>query len=222
MRAVVSRQSSVVNFCKAVILPLPRLHRSRALSEVEGEGGLPRVRTSAGNPSRRILVLISSMLLVATSGCGYHVGGQAAALPSDVRSIAIPAFENRTTSYRLEQVLTSAVVREFTSRTNYHIAHSADAADATLRGTVTSAQISPLTYDSQTGRLSSALVTVNMSVSLASRDGKKLYDNPNYSFRQQYEVSRELSSFFQEESPAVDRLSRDFARTLVSNILENY
>ncbi len=143
MSRFVGRRSSVVNFCKAVILPLPRLHRSRALSEVEGEGGPPRILTSAGNPSRRILVLITSMLLIATSGCGYHVGGQAAALPSDIRSIAIPAFENRTTSYRLEQVLTSAVVHEFTSRSNYHIAHSADAADATLKGIVTSVQISP-------------------------------------------------------------------------------
>ena len=180
-----------------------------------------RVVSRQSSVVRKVILWTSSFVLF-LAGCGYHVGGQAAALPSDVRSIAIPAFENRTTSYRLEQILTSAVVHEFTSRTNYHIAHSADGADATLKGIVTSAQIAPLTYDSQTGRLSSALVTVNMSVSLAGRDGKKLYDNPNYSFRQQYEVSREVSSFFQEESPAVDRLAGDFARTLVSNILENY
>ena len=95
-------------------------------------------------------------------------------------------------------------------------------ADATLHGAVVSTYISPLTYDSTTGRTSSALVTVAMRVSLIDRSGKVLFQNQNYSFRQQYEVSREVSSFFQEQSPALERLSRDFARTLVSNILENY
>ena len=159
----------------------------------------------------------------ALAGCGYHTAGQAAKLPSDVHTIAIPMFENRTPGYRIEQTLTSAVVREFTSRTNYRIANQASSdADATLHGAVLSAYISPLTYDSTTGRTSSALVTVNMRVTLTGRDGKVLFQNQNYSFHQQYEVSREVSSFFQEESPALERLSRDFARTLVSNILENY
>ena len=61
-----------------------------------------------------------------------------------------------------------------------------------------------------------------MRVVLTARDGRVLYENQNYTFREQYQVSRELSSFFEEESPAVDRLSRDLARTLVSNVLEAF
>jgi hypothetical protein len=41
-------------------------------------------------------------------------------------------------------------------------------------------------------------------------------------FREQYQVSQELSSFFEEDSPAMSRLSRDFAQTLVSNVLEGF
>jgi hypothetical protein len=164
-----------------------------------------------------------AILALSISGCGYRTAGQAVKLPADVHTIAVPMFENRTTSYRIEQTLTTAVVREFNSRTNYRIANrDSDDADATLHGAVVSTYISPLTYDSTTGRTSSALVTVNMKVTLTGRDGKILFENQAYSFRQQYEVSREVSSFFQEESPALERLSRDFARTLVSNILENY
>ncbi|HEV2112748.1 MAG TPA: LptE family protein [Terriglobales bacterium] len=167
--------------------------------------------------------VLAVVLLLGLSGCGYHTAGQATKLPADLHTIAIPMFENHTTSYRVEQTLTGAVVREFTSRTNYRIANrDTSDADATLHGSVLSTYISPLTYDSTTGRTSSALVTVNMKVTLTGRDGKVLFENPNYSFRQQYEVSREVSSFFQEESPALERLSRDFARTLVSNILEDY
>lgn len=163
-------------------------------------------------------LLIFCLLL---SGCGYHTAGRGA-LPANVQTIAVPAFNNVTRSYKIEQVLTSAVVREFTTRTNYRVSSNPADADAILQGTVTSAQVSPLTYDPTTGRTSSALVTVYMQVSLTDRSGKKLYENGQYVFREQYQVSREVSSFFEEEGPAVQRLSRDFARTLVNDVLEAY
>jgi outer membrane lipopolysaccharide assembly protein LptE/RlpB len=173
------------------------------------------VRKTAG-----VLVLI---LALASAGCGYHSAGHAAKLPPDLKTIAIPAFVNHTHTYRVEQVLTAAVVREFLSRTNYRIANEAtDSADATLRGDVLATEFAPLTYDSNTGRVSSALITVTMKVRLVDRKGKVLYENQNYIFREQYQVSREISSFFEEETPALDRLSRDFARTLVSNVLEAF
>ena len=173
--------------------------------------------------SRLLATALLGMAIALFSGCGYHTNeGVATKLPPDVRTIAIPTFENASTAYRVEQILTAAVVHEFTSRTNYRITSSPADADAVLRGTVTTTTVSPLTFDSLTGRLSSAMVTVNMRVSLLDRNGKSLYDNQNYSFRQQYEVSTEVNSFFQEQNPAVSRLSEDFARTLVSNILENY
>ena len=161
--------------------------------------------------------------LLLTVSCGYHTTTHYARLPDSVHTIAVPAFTNQTRNYRVEQVLTSAVVREFVTRTKFRIiSEPTDDADATLHGTVTSMQLAPITYDSQTGRASSALVTVTMRVSLVDRKGTSLFDQPNYTFREQYQVSRELTSFFEEDSPAVNRLSRDFARTLVSNILEAY
>jgi outer membrane lipopolysaccharide assembly protein LptE/RlpB len=161
--------------------------------------------------------------LVACAACGYHTAGRSVRLPSVVRTIAVPPFRNQTQEYRIEQVLTSAVVRELDTRTKYRVLPREDsAADATLHGTVVSMSVSPLTYDSTTGRASSVLVTVNMQVRLLQRDGKVLFQNPNYVFREEYQVSREITSFFEEESPAVARLSRDFARTLVSDVLEGF
>jgi outer membrane lipopolysaccharide assembly protein LptE/RlpB len=163
------------------------------------------------------------VLLLCSAGCGYHTAGHAAQLPENVKTIAIPAFVNQTRTYRIEQFLTSSVVREFTTRTHYHILnHPNEAADATLRGTVISASSTPLTYNSATGQAASVLVVVSMNVSLTDREGKVLYQNPSYLFREQYEVSQDLTSFFQEDSPAFQRLSRDFAQTLVSNILEGF
>jgi len=156
------------------------------------------------------------VLLAAAAGCGYHTVGHAVQLPENVKTIAVPAFTNVTTTYRIEQTLTASVVREFTTRTHYHILNEpGEAADAT-----TSA--SPLTYNSATGQAASVLVVVSMKVALTDRQGKVLYQNPSYLFREQYEVSQDLPSFFEEDSPAFRRLSQDFARTLVSNILEGF
>lgn len=173
-----------------------------------------RIATAAG--------LATVVALGLTTGCGYRAAGRANLLPSDLRTIAIPAFVNRTQTYRIEQTLTAAVVQEFSTRTKYQITAAANSADATLHGVVLSTYTTPLTYDTKTGRASSVLVIVSMSVSLQDRQGRVLYQNPSYTFREQYQVSQELSSFFEEDSPAFQRLSRDFARTLVSNVLEAF
>ena len=169
----------------------------------------------------RVTLFSSAVLL---TGCGYHSSTHPQTkLPKGINTIAVPVFINKTGSYRAEQVLTEAVVREFTSRSEYKIETNDDGtSDAVLHGTVVTTNTYPLTYDSQTGRQSSAIVQINMSVKLVDKHGKTLFENPNYSFREQYQVSREVTSFFDESPPAVDRLSRDFARTLVAEILEGF
>ncbi len=174
----------------------------------------------------RFRIAFSGLALgvLALVGCGYHTAGkEVTGLPPDIRTIAIPAFVNQTQTYRVEQVLTAAVVQEFNSHTHYRIISNAgENADAVLHGTVVHTEFAPVTYDSVSGRVSSAIVTVVARVSLVDRKNHVIWENPNYTFREQYEISREVSSFFEEDQPAVDRLARDFARTLVSNVVEAY
>jgi outer membrane lipopolysaccharide assembly protein LptE/RlpB len=184
-------------------------------------GFLPAIRGRARQ--RHMYRLCSVLTSLLTLGCGYHTAGHASTVPQDVRTIAIPAFVNQTHTYKIEQMLTAAVVREMVTRTNYHVMNQAgDDADATLHGTVLSTYTTPLTYDSTTGRAASVLVVISMNVSLQDKQGKVLYQNPSYLFREQYEVSRDPNNFFEEDTPALQRLSRDFAQTLVSNILEGF
>jgi hypothetical protein len=61
-----------------------------------------------------------------------------------------------------------------------------------------------------------------MSVLVSDTKGQILYQNPSYVFREQYQVSEQLSSFFEEDSPAFARMAAEFARSLVSNILEAF
>jgi outer membrane lipopolysaccharide assembly protein LptE/RlpB len=177
-------------------------------------------RASSPAKIRVCLGLATCIFLI---GCGYHTAGHNTTIPDDVRTIAIPAFVNQTQTFKIEQMLTSAVVREMILRTHYHVINQTDSgADATLHGTVLSTYTTPMTYDSQTGRAASLLVVISMRVSLQDKQGKVLFQNPSYLFREQYEVSRDPNAFFEEDTPALQRLSRDFAQTLVSNILEGF
>ena len=162
-------------------------------------------------------------MLFALSGCGYHTAGHAVRLPASLHTIYVPAFSNTTNVYALGHTLTEDVVRELRSRTNYHIVTTNDGtAEATLNGTVTYFSIAPLTYDATTGRVSSAMIIVGMKASLVGAKGKVLWENPNYLYREQYQVSRDVASFFEEEEPAITRVANSFSKTLVSDILEAY
>jgi outer membrane lipopolysaccharide assembly protein LptE/RlpB len=160
--------------------------------------------------------------ILIASGCGYRVVGRANALPEGARTLAIPAFTNRTTQYRIEQILTEAVVREFIARTKYRIVPETDGADLVLSGDVTGISSAAVLYDPVSGRATTVLVTVNLRVAVHDSAGKILFQNNNFVFRQPYEISVDIASFFQEEAPALDRMARDFATQLVSDVLENF
>ncbi len=167
--------------------------------------------------------VLALALLLALTSCGYHTSAHAVRLPSDLHTIYVPIFGNTTQSFRVEQTMTAAVVEELRSRSSFRVVTSNDSdVDATLKGTVVYTSNSPLTYDSVTGRISSSLVVIGMKVSLVSKSGTTIWDNPNYSYREQYQVSRDVASFFDESNPAFLRISKEFAKSLVSNMLEAY
>jgi hypothetical protein len=178
---------------------------------------------NASQVTRRLMLTGIAVLLFATLGCGYHTAGKAVRLPTDLHAVYVPTFVNATSTYHIEQTITADVIRELRSRTNYRVVTTDDGdVDATLTGTVTSTVISPLTYDPATGRISSGMVTVTLKASLVARKGKVLWENPNYLYREQYQVSRDAPSFFEEEEPALGRIANSFAQSLVSDILEAY
>lgn len=169
------------------------------------------------------LACLALATVAAVVGCGYHVAGHSAALPKTIHVIAIPALENKTTSYRLEQKLTAATVHEFLSKTSYHVVSNPEDGDAVLRGKVLTLEAVPLLFDTTTGRATTMLVTVKCEVTLTETATQKvLYHTDNFIFRNQYEISTDLKSFFEEQDPALDRLAQDFAVRLVAAVIENY
>jgi outer membrane lipopolysaccharide assembly protein LptE/RlpB len=183
----------------------------------------------------RNLLCTALLLGGVMSGCGYHVAGRSDALPKSIHVIAVPALENKTSSYRIEQKLTAATIHEFLAKTSYRVVSDPANGDAVLRGKVLSLEVVPLLFDTASGRATTMLVTVKCEVTFEEREtGKILYHTNNFVFRNEYEIPSVLTpstgqvnpntiaGFFEEQDPALDRLAQDFATRLVAAVTENY
>jgi outer membrane lipopolysaccharide assembly protein LptE/RlpB len=169
------------------------------------------------------LLPIASAALFWLSGCGYHTLGAATHLPPEIKTLAVPVFATRTEVSGTEQALTEAVIREFAARTRFRVTpNSGEDADAVLHGTILKQTTAPLTYNSATQQSSSFIITIVASVTLTAHDGRILYQNKNYVFREQYQSTTNLPTFIQEDPAAIQRLSREFARQLVADVLEGF
>jgi hypothetical protein len=177
----------------------------------------------------RLLAILSFLL----SSCGYHLAGKADLVPKSIHTIAIPAFTNITTRYKLTDHLPEALSREFIARTRYQIVNDPQAADAVLRGAVINFVAYPTIVDQRTvpgtatqtqARAIALAVSVTMQLSLVERaTGKVIFARPSFDARQRYEVSVvSATAYFDESDAALDRLSRDVARDVVTAILENF
>jgi outer membrane lipopolysaccharide assembly protein LptE/RlpB len=169
--------------------------------------------------TRRHALALTSLL----TGCGYHVGGKSDLLPKTIQTIALPEFKNLTVRYKFADRLTGAIVREFISRTKYHIIADPTQADAVLTGTILTFAAYPTIFDPATGRAAGVQIQANMRLTLTERaTGKVLFNRPQFDFRERYEVSVDQAQYFEESEQALERLSRDAARTLVSAILSAF
>jgi hypothetical protein len=132
-------------------------------------------------------------------------------------------FKNDTTRYRIEQRFTAAVIRQFLQRTKYRIVQDPASADAVLHGEVLSIDTNPVLFNATTGQVTTMLVTVHTKVELVDNQSQKTaYQNSDMVFRDEYQISSDVQSFFEEQDPALERMSRDFAAQLVSNVTENF
>jgi len=58
------------------------------------------------------------------------------------------------------------------------------------------------------------LVTMKCDVTLTEAATEKvLFHTDNFLFRNEYEISTDVKSFFEEQDPALDRMAQDFAKT---------
>jgi len=174
--------------------------------------------------------VVGPLVILAALGmgaCGYALAGKGSFLPSYIQTIGVPTFTNRTTVFNLETELTQKVRAEFVGRGKYKIVPDATGVDAVLTGEVLSATPSVASFTAQ--QLASRYtITVAARVELRDlRENKVLWENPSLVFREDYDATSgknavDPAAFFGQEANALDRVGTDFARAIVSAILEAF
>jgi Lipopolysaccharide-assembly len=179
--------------------------------------------------SRIVLCVLCVLCGSLNSGCGYALAGRGSFLPASIRTIGIPTFTNRTSVFNLETTLTQKVRAEFIGRGKYDIQPDATNVDALLTGEVVAVTINPASYNA-TQLASRYAITMTAKVELRdTRANVVLWDNPSLLFREEYEAAGaagqtaiDPAAFFGQDTQALDRLSTEFARSIVSAILEAF
>jgi hypothetical protein len=164
-----------------------------------------------------------TMLLILTCGfteC-YRPVGRGDWLPRHIRTVGIPPFQNETQRFKVEQRFTAAMIDEVLRRgRSLDVLPSAKNADAVINGTIRNFVLRPVLLDDfGRARLFEVTITVGLTVHDQTRN-KILFNNQNHIFRGEYEISGDPRDFFNEEGPAVDRLARDFSRSVLTTLLE--
>jgi RNase P/RNase MRP subunit p29 len=171
----------------------------------------------------RIGVAAVLMSAAVATSCGYSTGGHGELLPATIHTLAVPAFVNATTRYKITDVMAEAITREFITRTRYKIVADPNAADAVLHGTVLNYTSATTVLDPTTGRASAVDIHVYLHLDLTERaTGKVLFTRPYMDVRERYQISVDPTAFFEESDEAIKRASAQTAQQVVSAILENF
>jgi len=184
-------------------------------------------RTNHGPTFRSVLCVLCSLCVLCLPACGYSLAGRGSFLPAYIKTMGIPTFANRTVVFNLETMVTQKVRSEFIGRGKYQILPEATGVDALLTGEVTAVGIQPASFSNQ--QLASRYaITMTARIELRDmRENKVLWENPSVMFRQEYDATGGRTvldpvAFFQQDTNALERMSTEFARTIVSAILEAF
>ena len=144
-------------------------------------------------------------------------------LPTRIKTVAVPAFQNNALRYKIEHRFTRAVMDELIHRGHgLRVQSDREGADAVIDGVVKTFGFSGVLLDDK-GRARIFEVTITAAVTVRDQhDNRVLYDNQNFIFRGEFEFANDPRNFFNEEDPAVLRIARSFAESIVSTLINGF
>jgi Lipopolysaccharide-assembly len=141
-------------------------------------------------------------------------------LPARIKTVAVPAFQNNAMRYKIGSRFTEAVINELVHRgRGLRVQGDREGADAVIEGIIKSFTFGGVLLDDK-GRARIFEVTISAAVTVRDQtENRVLYDNQNFVFRGEYEFANDPRTFFNEEDPAVLRMARSFAESIVSTLI---
>jgi outer membrane lipopolysaccharide assembly protein LptE/RlpB len=178
--------------------------------------------------ARALRTFAFCLLPFALTACGYSLAGRGSFLPAYIKVIGVPQFTNNTSTFNLDQIVTAQVRQELQNRGGSFRVVPDATGDAVLTGTITAITITPAQYNASQ-QATKYRVTVTATVEFRdTHTNKVIWTNPALSFSEEYDISSntaatsDVNQFFGQNTNALTRLAQNFAKTVVTSILENF
>jgi outer membrane lipopolysaccharide assembly protein LptE/RlpB len=173
------------------------------------------------------LVTLLVLASLALGGCGYSLAGRGSFLPAYIRTIGVPQFTNSTSVYDVDRKVSEQVRGELAGRGKYKIEPREAGVDAVLAGDISSITITPVSFNQQQ-QATRYVLTMTARVEFKDvKTGKVLWSNPAMAFREEFEPTTaanvtDVTAFFGQDANALERIANEFARAVVSALLEAF
>ena len=163
---------------------------------------------------------------LASTSCGYSLAGRGSFLPVYIRTIGVPLFANQTSVYDIERRVTERVRGELIGRGKYKVEPVEAGTDAVLSGEIVAISLTPAAF-TEAQQASRYVLTLVARIEFKDlKSNKVLWSNPAWQFREEYDITNvttvDASAFLGQDTNAVERLAAEFARSVVSAILEAF
>jgi len=176
---------------------------------------------------RALWSVVLALAVLTQSGCGYSLAGRGSFLPAYIKRIGIPLFTNSTTVFDLDRRVTDKVRSEFIGRGKWTVVPDQTGVDGLLSGTITGVTLTPVAFNNQQQATRYALAMTGSVEFKDMQTNKTLWSNSAMSYREEFDVpasqnTLDTQTYFGQDANALDRLSNEFARALVSALLEAF
>ena len=176
---------------------------------------------------RSWLAVVVIVAAVAHSGCGYSLAGRGSFLPAYIKRIGVPQFTNNTAVFELDRQVTERVRSEFIGRGKWTIVPEATGVDGLLTGVISAVTLVPVGFNSATQQATRYALTLSASVEFKDmRTNTVIWSNPSMQYREEFPLNPtsavDTAAFLGQDLNARERMANEFARALVSAILEAF
>lgn len=167
-------------------------------------------------------VWLGLLLLLTLWGCGYQMAGRGATqLPPNLKTIAIPVFDNKSQEPTIQRPFTKALRRAFITDGRLRLVNNKNGADLVMTGTLTRYSVSAVSFD-ENDVATEYWVYLDADVNVMDQVNNKTYLDQSFSTRWDFVADDSVVSTEASRQEALNQSYRVLAERLVSLVNDKF
>jgi hypothetical protein len=166
-------------------------------------------------------------MALALGACGYALVGKGITVDPSIKKIGVPLARDASGHPGLDQKVTQKIIEELLKRGRFEVVQQAAGVDALVECEILSLAVIPVGFNraDDTGQLQASRYAVSLTARVRyTKTGKTepIWESDAFSARDETDVGNDPESFFDRDEQVQDRLATNFARRMVSAMLEAF